>query len=94
MISDACTPGFVVIPSLIPNDPGPLPKLNIARQYSTSPVTLSWLDSDPLLYIERSTDMSFGSWSRIHNTTGKSGANRTLTVPPQRPAEFFRLRRD
>lgn len=94
VISDACSPGFIVIPSLIPNDPGPMPALNIFRPFSTSPVTLSWLDTDPLLYIERSPDMSAGSWSRMFNTTGKSGANRTLQIPLQRPAEFYRLRRD
>ena len=94
VISDACSPGFVVIPSLIPNDPGSMPALNISRPFSTSPVTLSWLDSDPLLYIERSPDMTAGSWSRMFNTTGKSGANRTLQIPLQRPAEFYRLRRD
>ena len=94
VISDACSPGFIVIPSLIPNDPGPMPALNISRPFSTSPVTLSWLDADPLLYIERSPDMTAGSWSRMFNTTGKSGANRTLQIPLQRPAEFYRLRRD
>ena len=94
VISDACAPGFVVIPSLIPNDPGPLPALSISRASSISPVTLSWPDTDPLLYIERSPDPSAAAWSRIYNSTQKAGDNRLLDVPLQRPAEFFRLRRD